>query len=261
MSVEQLKSKMWAVTGPNAKSNRGPRYIPPIDVKFMSVATIIEGIRDIPPNQEGRLGFSKDLIAGLSLWCAGDLSLLQRPCVAVVGSRKVSSDGVSRARRLAKELSSAGMVIMSGLAHGVDTEALNAAIEAGGKTIAVIGTPIDRAYPAANKKLQEVIYREHLLISQFKPGSRVYPTHFPERNKLMAALSDATVIIEASDTSGTLHQAAECTRLRRWLFISKSVAENKSLEWPSRFLKYPRTRVLTSTADVLEVLSQSGSCR
>jgi DNA processing protein len=233
---------------------KGTRYSPPRNYTATTLIELIDGAREIPINQEERLGFSKQMIGGLRLWCAGDLSLAKKRCVAIVGSRRVSTTGAARARRLARELSEAGVVVVSGLAHGVDTEALTAAIDAGGKAIAVIGTPINKAYPAANKKLQELVYREHLLVSQFKPGSRVYPTHFPQRNKLMAAISDATVIIEASDSSGTLHQAAECTRLKRWLFITHSVVDDKKLEWPKRFLKYPTTRSLTSTSDILERL-------
>jgi len=184
----------------------------------------------------------------------GDISLLHRKCVAVVGTREVTPEGSARSRRLARELAAAGVIVMSGLAKGVDTEALNAAVEAGGRVVAVIGTPVDRAYPAENKRLQERIYREHLLISQFAPGERVFPTNFPERNKLMAALSDATAIIEAGDTSGTLHQAAECGRLGRWLFIAKSVVDNPLLQWPKRFVGQPKVASLSSTEDILKAI-------
>ncbi len=143
---------------------------------------------------------------------------------------------------------------MSGLARGVDTEALTAAMEAGGHVVAVIGTPVDRAYPAENAALQERIYREHLLVSQFAPDQRVFPSNFPERNKLMAALSDVTAIVEAGDTSGTLHQAAECIRLGRWLFIAKSVLDDTGLQWPNRFRSEPTCRPLAETADILTVL-------
>ncbi len=153
-------------------------------------------------------------------------------------------------RRLARELAACGITIVSGLARGVDTEALTSAIESGGKTIAVIGTPIDRAYPAENKGLQEKIYREHLLISQFPPGKKVFPSNFPERNKLMAVISDATVIVEASDTSGTLHQAAECVRLNRLLFIAASIMEDPTLRWPQSFISYPNAKVLRKTLHV-----------
>jgi DNA processing protein len=147
------------------------------------------------------------------------------------------------------------VVVISGLAKGVDTEALTAAMEAGGSVVAVIGTPVDRAYPAENKALQERIYQDHLLVSQFAPGERVFPSNFPERNKLMAALTDATVIIEAGDTSGTLHQAAECVRLGRWLFIAKNLIDNPTLQWPKRFLHEPICKPLTSTNDVLAAIA------
>src|SRR5579859_2010657 len=162
---------------------------------------------------------------------------------------------VEDARRLARELSQSGVLVVSGLALGVDTEALKAALEASGRTIAVIGTPIDKAYPAENKRLQELIYRENLLISQFPPGKKTYPSNFPERNKLMATISDATVIVEASDTSGSLHQAAECLKLNRWLFIAKSVLEDRTLQWPSKFTHYAKTRPLNVTDDILNALN------
>ena len=143
--------------------------------------------------------------------------------------------------------------MVSGLAKGIDTEALSAALSAGGAVAAVIGTPLDRAYPIENASLQEHIAAEHLLISQFASGSRTFRSSFPVRNRLMAALSDATVIIEASDTSGTLHQAAECMKLRRWLFIARSVIEDQTLKWPSKFSGYPNVRTLETT-DALTAL-------
>jgi DNA processing protein len=175
----------------------------------------------------------------VDLFYAGKISLLKKPCVAVVGTRAISDAGTLRTRRLARELVEAGIVVVSGLAVGVDTVALTTAIENGGDTVAVIGTPLDKAYPAENAPLQEEIYKHHLLISQFAAGTKTYRSSFPQRNKLMAALSDATVVMEASDTSGTVHQAAECTRLGRWLFIAKSVVEDRNLNWPKKFLKYP----------------------
>jgi len=229
-------------------------YVPPGAVTSTTIGELIRGIREIPEEHQGRFGITPEGGSGVKIWMAGDASLVRLPCVAIVGSRNVSGEGASRARRLARELAAAGIVVVSGLAKGVDTEALNAAIGANGRTIGVIGTPLTRAYPAENKRLQEKLYREHLLISQFPPEKRVYPSNFPERNKLMAAISDATVIIEASDESGSLHQAAECTRLGRWLFIAKSVAENPSLRWPKDFLRYSTTRVLINTSEILQVL-------
>lgn len=162
-----------------------------------------------------------------------------------------------RARRLAKELAARGIVVVSGLAKGVDTEALRAAISARGRVVAVIGTPLQKAYPIENAALQEEIAREHLVVSPFATGIRTFPSHFPERNKIMAAIADATVIIEASDTSGTLHQAAECLRLGRWLFIAKSVMDDPSLTWPVRFGTYERTRILVEVGDLVTALQQA----
>jgi DNA processing protein len=226
------------------------RYIPPTQegLCLSTLDELISGVRTIIPEQQARLE------SGGKVWCAGDVSLLHKSCIAIVGTRDVSPEGAARSRRLARELVAAGVVIVSGLARGVDTEALNAAIDARGQVIGVIGTPIDKAYPAENARLQERIYREHLLISQFAPGERVYRSNFPDRNKLMAALSDGTVIVEAGDTSGTLHQASECVRLGRWLFIAKNVVVDSSLQWPKRFLGEPRVETLTSTEDVLRAL-------
>jgi len=194
----------------------------------------------------------------VELFCAGDLGLLSRPCVSIVGTREATFDGQARASRLAKELVTAGVVIMSGLARGIDGAAHNSAIQNGGRTIAVIGTPLSKAYPPEHASLQTEIWKHHLLISPFRPGATVKPGNFPRRNRAMAALSDVTVIIEASEGSGTLHQAAECQRLNRWLFITQAVASDPKLEWPKRFIGHPFVAILTSTADILSKLKDRG---
>src|ERR1700681_3756795 len=101
------------------------RYTPPQGVATLNLALLVDGVRTIVPEQQARLGFDGD-----PLWCAGDVSLVRHPAVAIVGTRNVSAEGGKRARRLARELVHAGVVIVSGLARGVDTEALTAAIEA-----------------------------------------------------------------------------------------------------------------------------------
>jgi DNA processing protein len=236
------------------------RYTAPPHWERASVSSLMRGSSrgDLSPKQ-------LELVASVvrndeaEVFVAGNVTLLKAQCISIVGARKVSSDGAARARRLARELVAAGVVVTSGLAEGVDTEAMTAAINDGGHVVGVIGTPLDQAYPAKNKRLQEQVYRDHLLVSQFPLGSRVFPSNFPERNRLMALLSDATVVIEASDTSGSLHQAAECQRLGRWLFIARSVAEDPALEWPKKFLAYDRCQVLERTSDMLAVIY--GQCR
>lgn len=223
------------------------------DIRVLSLRRTLEDC------QRAALGARQyELLGGAeqdaTLYAVGDLAALQHPCVSIVGTRDVSEAGWLRARRLSKELAVAGVTVVSGLAKGVDTAAHTAAIEAGGRTVAVIGTPVGKAYPAENAKLQEEIYSRHLLISPFAEGENVFRSNFPKRNRVMAALSDATVIIEASDTSGTLHQAAECQRLNRWLFITKSVVDDSSLTWPKRFVGNPRVGVLQSVSDVLDAI-------
>jgi DNA protecting protein DprA len=137
------------------------------------------------------LGGGKDR-SDLCIYYAGDLSLLKRPSVAIVGTRDVSEAGIAATEWLTRRLVESGLVIVSGLAYGVDTVAHTTAINHDGKTIAVIGTPLDKATPSENAALQERIYREHLLVSRFAKGEKTFRTSFPLRNRLMAALSDAT---------------------------------------------------------------------
>jgi DNA protecting protein DprA len=232
------------------------RYHAPSQVERSSLVSLLQvsGRAALEDKQLDLLRSSQE-DGDIPIFYAGDLTLLTQPCVSIVGTREVSENGWKRARRLARELVRENAVVVSGLAKGVDTAALTSAIESEGRTIAVIGTPIDKAYPAENALLQEEIYSDHLLISQFRPGETVFKANFPKRNRVMAALSDATVIIEASDTSGTLHQAAECQRLGRWLFIAQSVAEDPNLKWPSKFLGQPKVAILTSTDDILARIS------
>lgn len=192
---------------------------------------------------------------GRRVWMAGRQEVLRAPCVAIVGTRRPSARGAARARRLARELVAEGVTVVSGLAAGIDTEAMTAAMAAGGRVVGVIGTPLDQASPAENARLQEAVHREHLLLSQFPSGARVQPGNFPARNKVMAAVADATVVVEAAEASGTRHQADECLRLNRWLFFMQSMLEDPSVRWPAEFLSATRCEVLTSTMDVLRVLS------
>jgi DNA processing protein len=183
------------------------------------------------------------------LYYQGDLSLLKTPIVSVVGARKATSEGIKRAQQLVRELVKDNVTIASGLAEGIDTAAHTGAIEFGGKTIAVIGTPLNEAYPKANKALQEQIAKDHLLISQVpcwrykQQNFKMNRWFFPERNKTMSALSEATIIVEASDTSGTLIQAKAALQQGRKVFILNSCFENPAITWPKRFEEKGAIRV------------------
>ena len=240
---------------PNRTNSSRRDYRPPADIGQTALSELLRtSCRPQLEEKQSELLRNGDRM--VELYFAGDLCLVDRPCVAMVGSRAVSSQGRLRSERLARELAASGFVVVSGLGLGVDTAAHTAALAAGGNTIAVIGTPLDRAYPAENATLQERIYADHLLVSPFRVGEKTYRSNFPKRNCVMAALSDATVIIEASDTSGSLHQAAECVRLSRWLFIAKSLAENRDLDWPKKFFKRPRTAVLSATSDLVGTVTR-----
>jgi DNA processing protein len=161
----------------------------------------------------------------------------------------VSEEGAARTRKLVKLLVENDFTIVSGLAHGVDTIAHQTAIAAGGRTIAVIGTPISEVYPKENASLQRQIASEFLLVSQVPvlrykaQRPNVNRFFFPERNKTMSALTQATVIVEASETSGTLIQARAALDQGRMLFILESNFKNPAITWPEKFEKLGAIRV------------------
>lgn len=247
---------MEAATSGTQTSRRRSTYVPPSQMHVYTLPALLSRYGRAPLDDR-QLDFLRDASGRgeATLFYAGNLDLLEAPTVSIVGTREVSEAGWRRSARLARDLAEAGLTVVSGLAKGVDTAALTSAISSQGRVAAVIGTPLDKAYPAENAALQQDIYRDHLLITPFQSGERVYRSNFPMRNRVMAAISDATVIIEASDTSGTLHQAAECRRLGRWLFIAKSVVEDPSLTWPTRFLGQPKVGILSSTSDIVDAIA------
>ena len=177
--------------------------------------------------------------APAELYIEGDKTLLTKGVrVSVVGSRKMSEAGEKRAWAFAEALVRHGITVVSGLAEGIDTVAHETAIAAGGKTIAVLGTPLSQAYPAKNRELLEAIKRGHLAVSQFPEGYAYRKENFPRRNRTMALISDATVIVEASEKSGTRHQGWEALRLGRLVFLMENVAENGALTWPREMIGY-----------------------
>jgi DNA processing protein len=152
------------------------------------------------------------------LWVRGDTGLLERPAVAIVGTRRNTEYGAETARMLASDLARAGIVIVSGLAHGIDRYAHEGALDVGGSTIAVVGSGIDIHYPRRHAQLQERIARDGLLISEFKPGEPALRHHFPRRNRLIAALSLGVVVVEAPERSGALNTTRHAIELNRDVF-------------------------------------------
>jgi DNA processing protein len=177
------------------------------------------------------------------LYFAGKWELVEAPSLAIVGTRRPSREGLARTRKLVRHAVEDGWTIVSGLAIGIDTEAHDLAMRLGGRTIAVIGTPLSAVYPAENADIQARIARDFLVVSQVPAfryeqqdwrGNRSF---FPERNVTMSALTDATIIIEASNTSGTRTQARAALAQGRKLFILDSCFRNPELSWPHEFAR------------------------
>jgi len=138
------------------------------------------------------------------LFARGRLELLQRPSVTIVGSRRSTAYGRRTAEALAAQMALRGITVVSGLALGIDGASHRGALEAGGDTIAVLGSGVDLIQPASHRRLGERIVREGLLLSEFLPGEPARPHHFPRRNRILAALGSAVVVVEAAEKSGAL---------------------------------------------------------
>ncbi len=152
------------------------------------------------------------------LFVDGDVSLLHSRCIAVVGSRTCTQYGRTVARRIGRQAAESGVTVVSGLARGIDTEGHRGALDAGGKTIAVLGGGTDYYYPAENRRLQQQIAQEGLLVSLHPPEYVPKPFDFPRRNGLISALSESVVIVEAGSRSGALITAACAAEQGRRLY-------------------------------------------
>lgn len=184
---------------------------------------------------------------------SGNINLLtEGRRVSVVGSRNASENGILRARIITQALVQSGFVVVSGLARGIDTVAHETAILMGGKTIAVLGTSLDQVYPKENTNLLSKIKKDHLAISQFPVGYPIQKKNFMIRNRTMALISDATIIVEATEVSGTRHQGWEALRLGRQLFILQNVAEDSKLSWPKEMIGYGA--IVLERENLVEVL-------
>ena len=188
------------------------------------------------------------------LFVRGPMKLpLRRPRVSVIGTREPTEKGITDAREITQVLVGGDVLVVSGLAAGIDTVAHRTAIDRKGRTAAVLGTPLNRSYPRQNAGLQEEIAASHLIISQFPAGRPVTRKNFVIRNKTMALISDATIIVEAGGTSGSLHQGWETMRLGRPLFMTKAAASDQRLSWPQEMIQYG-AMVLSDPSDVFDFL-------
>lgn len=149
------------------------------------------------------------------LWAEGDLSLLDRPCVAIVGTRRATAYAERVARELGRVLALAGAAVVSGLARGVDACAHRGALDVEGATVAVLGTGLDVVFPKAHARLQHTIGERGLLLSELEPSDAAHGGSFPERNRIIAALCVATIVVEGGHQSGALITARHALEIGR----------------------------------------------
>lgn len=181
------------------------------------------------------------------------LALVESPIVAIVGSRDASSAGVAFARRVAGELAASGVAIVSGLARGIDAGAHEGALGQGGRTVAVLGCGIDRDYPSATLPLARRITNDGAVISEYAPGTPPAPFRFPERNRIVAGLADATIVVEAAMRSGALITARLALELGRDVFAVPGAPWLSGAAGTNGLLK-DGALLLTETSDVLVAL-------
>jgi DNA processing protein len=191
---------------------------------------------------------------------APDPEILARPAVAIVGARACSPYGAQVARMLGRELAAAGLVVVSGLARGIDGEAHRGALDAGGVTVAVLGCGIDRDYPAAHSELARRICERGLVVSEYEPGVEPAPWRFPARNRIIAGLTAVTVIVEARERSGALITADFALEDGREVFAVPGEITGTLSTGTNRLLRQGATP-LTTADDVLELFGLAASQR
>lgn len=189
----------------------------------------------------------------LALHVRGDLSVLAHPCVAIVGSRRASPYGITASSRLARDLARAGVTVVSGLARGIDAAAHEAALDAGGRTAAILGTGIDVVYPRGNKRLFDRMARDGAVLTQFGPGTPPLREHFPIRNRIISGLCHATVIVEATSRSGSLITARTAAEQGRDVLAVPGSIFAAASEGTHRLIQYG-AKLVHDVDDILEEL-------
>ena len=222
--------------------------------------TAIRRVRRRDPTYPALLARIHDPPPALYLRGAGSEPLLARAAVAVVGARSCSAYGRSVARSLGRELAAAGLVVVSGMARGVDGEAHRGALDAGGVTVAVLGCGVDRDYPAAHAELARRICERGLVVSEYEPGVEPAPWRFPARNRIIAGLCEATVVVEARERSGALITADFALEEGRDVFAVPGEITSALSAGTNALLRLGATPV-TCAADVLELFALVSATR
>ena len=194
------------------------------------------------------------------IWARGDLSVLSRPCVAIVGTRRATAYAERVTRELARTLAQAGACVISGLARGVDAAAHRGALEAGGATCAVLGTGLDVVYPRGHAALQAEIAERGLLVSELEPANAAHGGSFPQRNRIIAALASLTIVVEAGVKSGALITSTHALELGRMVAAVPGPIDVPQ-SYGSNELLRDGAHVITSMADALALMGLTAPVR
>ena len=179
--------------------------------------------------------------------------------VAIVGARACSGYGAHVARTFARELATVGVTVVSGLARGIDGEAHRGALDANGRTLAVLGCGIDRDYPAAHAELaRQIVRRGGGIVSEYEPGTEPAPWRFPARNRIIAALADAIVIVEARNHSGALITVDLAMEIGRPIYAVPGEITSLLSQGTNDLLRHGHATALTAARDVLEGIGIEG---
>jgi len=257
-------------------------YFDPLESACNASSSLLQGLLSVTPEQaeqvripltmatRERVASLRDSVIALSdsgyppmlreiidpplvLHVRGDVSLFARPALAMVGSRRASPYALNAAEHLAKQLAPAGLTIVSGLARGIDAASHHAALDAGGTTIAVLGTGIDVIYPRSNARLFRRIESAGLIVTEFPPGTPPKPENFPIRNRVISGLAHGTLIVEATRRSGSLITARMAAEQGREVFAVPGSIFSAGSEGTHRLIQYG-AKLVHDANDVLEEL-------
>ena len=194
------------------------------------------------------------------IWARGDLSILGKPCVAIVGTRRATGYAERVTRELARTLARAGACVISGLARGVDAAAHRGALEVDGATCAVLGTGVDVVYPRGHATLQGEVAERGLLLSELEPANAAHGGSFPLRNRIIAALASVTIVVEAGVKSGALITAAHALELGRTVAAVPGPVDVPQAQGSNELLR-DGAHVITSMADALALMGLTAPVR
>ena len=243
LDADATAGRLFAVDEARISLDGMEDYLHGLEAEGISVVTVLD------PEYPANLRMVHDRPA--ALFVRGELCGRDPRSVAVVGTRKATDEGLGAARAVVSDLLAADYVIVSGLAAGIDSAAHRAALDADGRTVAVVGTGLRHAFPAANAELQEQIAGEAAVISQFWPGQEPRRWTFPQRNAVMSGFARATVVIEASHTSGARMQARLAGEHGRPVFLYEGLLEH---QWARTAAQRPGAYVVRSGAEVVDHL-------